>query len=369
MKRLLRTYSLFVLVFISPALTTTPGEQGHEQKAWPPRRAAREGAFSLSDTTLSDTLGDNRAQKALPLTSSIIDSIGMAFSEHNARVIKEADSLLHGGAFGPPQSRDAQRSCLLYSQLRAWNGIQSVVALARRFDRVLAGEGDSILIPFRTEYMNAAVYPLQFLKGMRLGENRFSVEYDAPVGYESHLMIGDQRVRFRTFRVKLPEKGKRLVLSREFLVADGKHVELLYEETVRGRVLWEEIVDRGDSLELLAIYDLAGMYARRAGVHPIGAIVMWKNILRGTELPVVPRIGAIAYLPNLKLRLPFFLPDLGLDDHRDFGYPMPLMRTESFHRPTDHFPSWFETTEAGTVYHWESLGPRPTILHERFPDL
>jgi hypothetical protein len=111
------------------------------------------------------------------------------------------------------------------------------------------------------------------------------------------------------------------------------------------------------------------MYARRAGIHAIGAIVMWKNILRGTELPAIPRIGAIAYLPNLELRLPFFLPDIGFDDHRDFGYPMPLMRTECFRDPAAHFPAWFETNEAGAVYHWSGIGPRPTVIDERFPDL
>jgi hypothetical protein len=354
---------------ISPVLTIAFGVHGHEPALWTASEAAPEGASSIIDTTWPQTLDGSRFQRILPLTSRTVDSIGTAFSQHNVRVIRDADSLLHVGFFGPPQSRDAQRSCLLYSQLRAWNGIQSVVALARKSDGVFAGEGDSILIPFRTEYMNAAVYPLQFLRHMRMGGNRFCVEYDAPDGYESHLVIGDQRVRFRTIRVRLPEKGKRLVLSREFLVADGKHVELLYEEIVRGRVLREEIVDRGDSLELLAIYDLAGMYARKAGIHSVEAIVMWRNILRGAELPATPRVGAIAYLPDLRLRLPFFLPDLGFDDHRDFGYPMPLMRAEFFRHPTDHFPGWYETTEAGTVYHWESVGPRPRVIDERFPDL
>jgi hypothetical protein len=366
-KGVLRISLLFLLAIFVPE-HAAPGEQAHGSSIWAGGPAARDSAGSVTQTAACEPFGPDRFPKILPLTSVTVDSVGMAFSQYNSRVLREADSLLQGGTFGPPQSRDARKRCLLYFQLRAWNGIQSVVALAGRSDVVFAGEGDSILIPFRTDYMNAAVYPLQFLKSMQLGGNRFCAEYHAPVGYESHLVIGDQRVRFRTFRTNLPEKGTRLVLSRELLIADGKQVELLYEEIIHGRVLREKVVDRGDSLELLAIYDLAGMYARRAGIHAIGAIVMWKNILQGTEFPANPRVGAIAYLPNLKLRLPFFLPDLGFDDHRDFGYPMPLMRAEFFRHPADHFPDWVESTEAGTIYHWHGIGPRPGVIDRRFPD-
>ena len=368
MKRVARISPLVLLIFAGLVLATQPGDQKYRQSLPALRHAQRNDARSIMEMSQCEPFESQGFQRMFPLTSSTIDSIGRTFSQHNIHIIKEADSLLHTGAFGPPQSRDAQRDCLLYFQLRAWNGIQSVVALAQRSDGIFAGEGDSILIPFRRDYMNAAVYPLQFLKRMWLGGNRFCVEYDAPIGYESRVAIGDERVRFRTFQTNLPEKGRCLVLSRELLIADGKQIELLYEEIVHGRVSWDRIVDRGDSLDVLAIYDLAGMYARKAGIHAIGAIVMWKNIVQHAKIPRNPRVGAIAYLPNLKLRLPFLLPDLGFDDRRDFGYPMPLMRAEFFRPPTNSFPNWVETTEAGAVYHWHGIGPRPDEIDERFPD-
>ena len=237
-----RTSLLCLLAFLVSWLAT-PNAQNHNQPVWAVHHAEHDSAGSVAHATICEPFNREGFARILPLTSSTIDSIGMAFSQHNTRVIKEADSLLQRGAFGPPQSRDAQKNCLLHFQLRAWNGIQSVAALAGRSGRVFAGEGDSILIPFRRDYVNAAVYPLQFLKRIQLGRNQFCVEYDAPVGYESHLIIGDERVRFRTFRTILPEKGAHLVLSRELLIADGKQVELLSEEIGRGRVLWEKIFD------------------------------------------------------------------------------------------------------------------------------
>jgi hypothetical protein len=129
------------------------------------------------------------------------------------------------------------------------------------------------------------------------------------------------------------------------------------------------IEDRGDSLELVMIYDLRGVYARKAGVHVLGALVAWRSIVAGDDPPANPRMGACAYFPRLTFILPTFLPDLGLDDLRDFAYPQPVAPKSWFYYPHRYLPPWVTATSTEVFTRWRSQGPRPRILSELFPDL
>jgi len=314
-------------------------------------------------------VGDNSIR--LDLSESSIDSIGESFSRVNLSIIQRADSLLRSGLFGEPDSRDATRRAIEYCQLRVWNGMRYLIELSSLEGEVAYGTGEDMVTPFRLKYHNGAVYPLKHLHSVMMGNGGFCASYTIPEKFDEIMRFGgDTKVRIRTVRVGLPDKrGKHLLISREFLSSEHSDVELLFQETIYGLASKTVVVDRGDSLELTIIHDLEGIYVRKAGIHKMGAIIVWKNLVSGDDIPERVRIGGCAYFPELKFALPFFLPDLGLDDLRDFFFPYPVMPIQWFRQPEDIFPSWFEAGPAGTVKPWDSQGPRPDILDIWFPNL
>lgn len=314
-------------------------------------------------------IGDNPIQ--LYLNESRIDSIGESFSEINLDILQRADSLLCSGYFGESDSRDAVRAARHYCQIRVWNGLQYLIELSSLDGAKAYGEGEHMISPFRLKYHNAAVYPLKHMHSVQMGNGGFCASYTIPEDYDEIMRFGGgTKVRIRTVRAGLPDKrGKHRVISREFLSSEHSDVEILFQETIYGLADRTQIVDRGDTLELLIVHDLNGVYVRKAGVHKMGAIIIWRNMVHGDEIPERVRIGGCGYFPKLKFALPFFLPDLGLEDLRDFFFPFPLMPIHWFRNPEGYFPKWIDVGPAGTVKPWDSEGPRPRILDEWFPNL
>ncbi len=305
----------------------------------------------------------------LHLTAATVDSIGEAFSIHNLDVIEKAEDLLRAGGFGPPGNKDARCKARTFFQLGSCNGFHYLTDLSTKRDHAVWGYGDGTVAPFREKYLNAAVYPLRFIHKVRLGANCFCLEYEIPETYDEHIQTGDLRLRVRRVDVKLPHRGKTPVLSREFPNSDGKRLELLFEQKICGRVSRDRIVDRGDTLDIIALHDLQGMHVRKWGVHKLGALVMWVTLVEGNVIPKHPRLGACAYFPDIKFRLPSVLPDIGLSDLRDFSFPLPLMLESWYRQPSKDLPSWLRIQAGVRIRDWKSIGPRPRILDKRFPDL
>jgi hypothetical protein len=76
----------------------------------------------------------------------------------------------------------------------------------------------------------------------------------------------------------------------------------------------------------------------------------------------------VAYFPEIHFSLPWFLPDFGLDDLRDFDLPQPLwLRT--YHQKM-RIPEWLDVSDPDrTIKEWKAEGPRPAVLDRMFPDL
>jgi hypothetical protein len=144
-------------------------------------------------------------------------------------------------------------------------------------------------------------------------------------------------------------------------------VDLAYERRCCGRIRTERILDRGDTLDLLVLDDIRGMYARKAGTHRLNALLFWRSRVEGDRDPARPRVGACAYFPGIHIHLPVFLPDLGLEDLREFDLPQPILPAEWFRNPTES--DWMTVHPGGMIRPWGARGPRPWILDERYPDL
>ena len=85
------------------------------------------------------------------------------------------------------------------------------------------------------------------------------------------------------------------------------------------------------------------------------------------ELPPIPLVGVRIYIPGLRLRLPFFLPDINFDDLRELELPMPILEVEYLRQHRQ--PSWLGTSDNLNFKDWKGHGPVPPALRLRFPDL
>lgn len=322
-----------------------------------------------SDESPSSRCDRRDLRPELRLRPAQIDSIGRTFSAHNLEMVELADSLLRAGRFGPPDDSGSQERARLFLQLRAWSAMKYLADIAENPRGVAWLEGKGMMRAFREEYRNSAVYPLRFIQRAWVGDGGFCLIYNVPEGYDETQEVGDMRVRIHREVAKLPGGRKRPVLSREYVESEESKVEILFEDQFSGRISSERVIDRGDTLEVITLSDLDGIYVRKAGIHRLTALAVWANAVEGLEEPEHPRIGACAYFPSIKFSLPWFLPDLGLADLRGFSFPPPILASELFSDPAWRFPAWLEARSSGQFKDWNSVGPRPEIIELRFPDL
>lgn len=306
----------------------------------------------------------------LILDGAAVDSIGRSFSRHNSRVVGLADSLYRAGRFGTIGEQATRERAMIFLQLRAWNAMHYLANLSTDERGVGHITDPDELAAYTDQYRNLAIYPLRFIEEARIGARAFCVRYNIPKGFDRHIPYGDETVRLRHERAKVPEVGRVDVICREHSPEPGKTLDLLFStENFSGDVLVERIVDRGDTLNLVTLANIEGLWVRKSGLHRMTALTVWWNDVDGLRDPANVRIGGCAYFPEIKFALPSFLPDLDLADLRDFAFPPPIFATELFRNPQFVFPAWIETFANGQFRGWQSHGPRPRLVEQRFPDM
>lgn len=310
-----------------------------------------------------------RATTRRPFTEPLVDSVGSAYDRHNLAVLARTDSLYRAGRFGSPKSDEAKKRARTHFQLRTWNGFRYTAAFGTPRTEVVFADNETPFRPFAQVYANTAVYPLRFIRDAQVGLGGFCVSYAMPAKYDEVILDGGVRVRIYRDDIRGDDDQRVPVLSREVPTSEHKSVEMLFSETFCGRVKTSRVVDRGDTLEMVALTDLSGIHIRKFGLHQLGGLAEWRSVTHGDSDPAKPRLGAAAYFPSIHLEMPLFLPDLGLDDLRNFDYPFPLMSAAWFRNPPANVPAWLRVESTGTVKDWESAGPRPSVLSEMFPDL
>jgi hypothetical protein len=300
------------------------------------------------------------------LREESVDSIAGRLAAINMRVFAATDSLYRAGAFGSPGSDEAEEGARIHFHMRAATGMDYITEFAT--GEPLWVNEQSLITPFARKYENYGVYPIRFLVRALAGEGGFCMLYDFPDAFDAMVPMGGL-----TVRAHMDEVGgggrRREALSLALPTSQYKTVDLLYESRFCGRVGAETVVDRGDTLLVQILDDLDGVSVRRWGTHRMRAIVIWSNLVHGDRDPVHPRLGAVAYFPHIQLRLPLFLPDLGLADLRDFDQPNPIFPFYWYRDMAERPVDWITADERGNLYPWKSYGPRPGFLDERFPDL
>ncbi len=295
-----------------------------------------------------------------------MDALGRRMTEVNDSAWRRCNRLLAAGAFGKPNSDEARRRTLAHFQLRSQNAMHYLAELGT--DSVLFRVTESSLVrPFGSWYANTTVFPIHTLREGLIGRGRFCLVYDLDEPFDGTYMLGGVPLRVHSAEVR--EDGatdSRPALSVEFGSTLHKSIELQFLAQVCGRVRCETIVDRGDTLELITLSDIEGMFVRRAGSHRLAALAVWRSATVGDRDPVRPRAGACAYFPRISIGLPF-LPDVGLDDLRDFDLPSPVVSMLWVHAHPR--APWMTVSPDAYFRPWEAIGPRPAELERRFPDL
>ncbi len=305
--------------------------------------------------------------RVVDLREAGMDSLGRRMTAVNDSAWDRADRLFQAGAFGDPRSEGARKKTLTHFLLRSRNALHYLAELGG--DSLVHRVTESDLArPFGAWYANTTVFPIRFLEQGLVGEGGFCLHYELGSRFDQRVMLGGIPVRVHSDRVQEDDApDPRAALSVEFSSTIHKTIELLFLSDVCGRVRRETIVDQGDTLELTTVTDLEGMFARRAGTHRLSALVFWRSVTTGERDPTRPRAGACAYFPRISLGLPFFLPDLGLDDLREFDLPNPVVSME-WVRAHPSKP-WMTVSSDAFFIPWEAIGPRPVEVDRRFPDL
>jgi hypothetical protein len=300
------------------------------------------------------------------LTDASVDSIAADLSDGNLRIWAATDSLYRSGAFGRRGSKEAKEQARIHFHLRAATGMTYITRFAT--GSPLWVNEPSLTRPFAEHYENYGVYPIRFLTSALAGEGGFCMLYDFPPDFDGMLPMGGLEVRAHAGRVR--RKHQEIpVFSLELPTSQYKTIDLLYERRFCGKVSAEKVVDRGDTLLVEILQDLDGIAVRRWGTHRMTAIILWRSLTHGHRDPARPRLGGVAYFPHLRLKLPAFLPDLGLQNLRDFDQPNPIFPFQWCRQLLENPVEWISSDEQGNFYPWKAYGPRPEFLEQRFPDL
>jgi hypothetical protein len=301
------------------------------------------------------------------LSEASMDSLGRRMTAANDSSWDRTDRLFRAGAFGDPATEEAREKALTHLLLRSRNAFHYLAELGG--DPVVHRVSeDALQLPFGSTYANTTVFPIRFLEHGLIGDGGFCMRYEFDGPYDERVMLGGVPVRVHSDEVREDDAPEpKPALSVAFSSGIHKVIELLFLSEVCGHVRHETIIDRGDTLDLITATDIEGMYARRAGTHRLTALVFWRSVTHGDRDPARPRAGACAYFPHISISLPFFLPDLGLDDLREFDLPNPVV-SMSWVRAHPSTP-WVTVTPDAFMKPWEAIGPRPEEVDRRFPDL
>ncbi len=300
------------------------------------------------------------------LTAPVAEEAAEAISRWNIEVIVRADSLLRSGAFGVPESEEARGEAIRYFKYHALSALEFIGYLANH-PRVVWETNQRGVEGFFADFANPGIYPIWGLTRARMGGDMFCMEFDVAERTDARRMMGLRQVRLRSTHLKRDGR-KAPAWSMELPTPSSGEAHYVFCDRYSGRVRREIIEEQGQELELVILEGLDGFYIKKWGTHQCAALVLWRNRLPiGQWPPALPRLGAVAYFPGLRLRLPGFLPDVNLSDLRSFRPFQPLIAADACRE--GRLPEWVPVSDEGTIGDWEGEGPIPEAICEWFPDL
>lgn len=291
--------------------------------------------------------------------------LGEAISKANLALAAETDSLLGAGFFGPSEDPAARVQAGRYFKFHALTAMDFIAELGSE-PKLVWETCEEEITPLFCGYANPGIYPIWGLRRILLGGGLFRMEYEIARGFDGHRMLGIRPVRLRSVAPRSAAAPPAWDL--EMRIPGGSKAHYLFSDCYHGRVRRERIEEEGCSLAVLILDEIEGFHIKRWGTHRCTALIFWRNELAPQAWPPdIPRLGAAAYFPELKLDLPGFLPDIGIQDLQCFSATQPLISAEACR--SGALPEWISITRDGIFTEWKNEGPIPQVVSEWFPDL
>jgi hypothetical protein len=332
-----------------------------------PEPGSREAATALPGAC---SLMDNASGVPLiHLDAAAIDSVAGEISERNLDLIERIDEAYREGRYGEPGSPTAREDALAAFIYGAMTAFDFVVSLASQKDAIFTTSEADLRQAFTKRLRNPGFYPVINLTEARMGFGKFCLHFAVEAEGKREIVVGGEKTQAWPEDLRFSDELVR-VLNVEMKTFSYDRVHIIYEEYSGGEY---EVVDaeiEGTPVEIIFINNIEGMYIRKWGFHRSGGVAIWKSLSRGLEPP--PRdqryLGAAAYFPALKLELPWFLPDIGLHDLRNFDYPEPLLTLDAVEELQGRKLDWVHIQRNLRFSNWEGQGTVPDLVAERFPD-
>lgn len=283
----------------------------------------------------------------------------------NMTTIRRIDRDLNGGAFGPPSSARARQHANVVARLSLENWYAFLFPLATDSARVYIIDREAIAA-VGSRYAEPGVFPAAHLKELRVGRGGVCARYDLTEDDEGWTVMGGRGHRFRV-RSRRIQGVSRRVLELEWASSAAGKSKVVLADTYSFRV---EVVEAPGEVptRVFLAYDIRGSWIRKAGLHRPTGFAFWASAPDALGRPAAGHaIGSAIYIPDLKLRLPLFLPDLGLNDLRQLGLPLPFLEARRIEN--GELPGWLVSGgKEHEVVTWDGAGSVPVVVTARFPD-
>ena len=284
---------------------------------------------------------------------------------HNMATIRRIDGDLKAGAFGPPALARARQHANVVARLSLQNWYAFLFPLAIDSERVYVIDREAIAA-VGSRYAEPGVFPAAHLKELRVGRGGVCARYDLTENDEGWTLMGGRGHRFRV-RSRRIQGVPRRVLELEWASAAAGKSKVVLADTYSFRV---EVIETPGEVptRVFLAYDIRGSWIRKAGLHRPTGFAFWTSAPDALGRPAAGHaIGSAVYIPGLKLRLPLFLPDFGLNDLRQLGLPLPFLEARRIE--SGELPAWLVSGgREREVVTWDGAGPVPVAVTARFPD-
>jgi len=304
----------------------------------------------------------------VPLSAAWLDSLAQAHASFNDHQIARIDSLLANGHFGSPKKYTSQKQANLLARLTTVNAYHDLIRLATDSTKVYEAN-EATLTDLYTHYSDVILFSAIRLQSIRFGLGRVCMRYTIGEDAEGEEIYGGRTLRWRVKETTVQGQKRRL-LHLDLPSSTDDIVKVMLAPHHSFEVQYSRIDGPPAPYEWFLVYNIQGVWLRKHGIHRPTAYMFWVNLMDTdaefpADLPATPLVGVRVYIPGLRLRLPL-LPDVGFDDLREIELPMPILSMQYLKDSSQ--PSWLGKTKTGFM-NWRGVGPVPTEIRQRFPDL
>jgi hypothetical protein len=300
------------------------------------------------------------------LTAARLDSLAQADAFFNQERIGRIDSLWRAGAFGPPESGEAQRAAHLLARVSTVNSYRYLARFAADPDRVYEAD-ESTWVDVARNYSDISLVSIARLRRLRMGLGHVCAHYDLDEPVRGETILGGKTMRFRVADAEL-FGTKRRVLELDLPSGSSDLVKVMLAEHYSFAFETKRSDGPPAPYEWYVVRDIEGGWLRKWGTHRPRAFMFWSSPLERGEpsMPRQPMVGVRIYVPHLKLKLPFILPDINFDDLREIDLPQPILAMEWLREGRQ--PSWLRTNGLLAFEDWKGNGAVPQHVRRAFPD-